>query len=104
SCFFLMPFFFFSCYGAHPDLHSFPTRRSSDLAALAAMDVDDQPARAGLALPEPVGERRGVGGEELEQFPVVADLVLRAQQVEADQLAMPVVGEQRQDLAVEVAA
>src|SRR5205823_12993282 len=24
-------FFFFSCYGDHPDLHSFPTRRSSDL-------------------------------------------------------------------------
>src|SRR5207253_7363479 len=24
-------FFFFYSYGAHPDLHSFPTRRSSDL-------------------------------------------------------------------------
>src|SRR5687767_918614 len=24
-------FFFFQCYGDHPDLHSFPTRRSSDL-------------------------------------------------------------------------
>src|SRR5207253_10830313 len=24
--------FFFSCYAAHRDLHSFPTRRSSDLA------------------------------------------------------------------------
>src|SRR5689334_24382410 len=24
-------FFFFSCYGDHRDLHSFPTRRSSDL-------------------------------------------------------------------------
>src|SRR5947209_11191641 len=24
-------FFFFYCYGAHQDLHSFPTRRSSDL-------------------------------------------------------------------------
>src|SRR5437899_12287157 len=23
-------FFYFSCAGAHPDLHSFPTRRSSD--------------------------------------------------------------------------
>src|SRR5438132_8306951 len=23
--------FFFYCYGDHPDLHSFPTRRSSDL-------------------------------------------------------------------------
>src|SRR5438094_3210875 len=26
-----MCFFFFSCYGDHRDLHSFPTRRSSDL-------------------------------------------------------------------------
>src|SRR5690606_41835292 len=25
-------FFFSSCYGAHRDLHSFPTRRSSDLS------------------------------------------------------------------------
>src|SRR5438874_9947979 len=24
-------FFFFQCYGDHQDLHSFPTRRSSDL-------------------------------------------------------------------------
>src|SRR5690606_41162128 len=28
--------FFLSCYGDHRDLHSFPTRRSSDLSALAA--------------------------------------------------------------------
>src|SRR5207248_10179686 len=27
-------FFFFSCYGYHLDLHSFPTRRSSDLSTL----------------------------------------------------------------------
>src|SRR5438034_7913446 len=27
-------FFFFSCYGDHRDLHSFPTRRSSDLESL----------------------------------------------------------------------
>src|SRR5207248_11276428 len=26
-----LPSFFFPCYGAPPDLHSFPTRRSSDL-------------------------------------------------------------------------
>src|SRR5690242_21338753 len=26
--------FFFACYGAHRDLHSFPTRRSSDLVYL----------------------------------------------------------------------
>src|SRR5690606_41926331 len=29
-------FLFFSCYGDHPDLHSFPTRRSSDLEPLVA--------------------------------------------------------------------
>src|SRR5207249_11819960 len=28
--------FFFYCYGAHRDLHSFPTRRSSDLAPSGA--------------------------------------------------------------------
>src|SRR5438045_7841109 len=29
-------FFFFSCSAAHPDLHSFPTRRSSDLVGAEA--------------------------------------------------------------------
>src|SRR5438067_9437098 len=28
-------FFFLKCYGDHRDLHSFPTRRSSDLKSLA---------------------------------------------------------------------
>src|SRR5947209_12159974 len=31
----LVVFFFVYCYGDHRDLHSFPTRRSSDLGALA---------------------------------------------------------------------
>src|SRR5438874_3316269 len=30
----LRNFFFFECYGDHRDLHSFPTRRSSDLSAV----------------------------------------------------------------------
>src|SRR5690606_41719879 len=30
-CLFVMLFFFFDCYRVHRDLHSFPTRRSSDL-------------------------------------------------------------------------
>src|SRR6476646_1659237 len=30
----VFPMFCFSCYGDHRDLHSFPTRRSSDLQAL----------------------------------------------------------------------
>src|SRR5438552_11968857 len=29
--------FFFSCYASHRDLHSFPTRRSSDLFTLVAV-------------------------------------------------------------------
>src|SRR5690606_41529171 len=33
-CHVTSPRFFFSCYGAHRDLHSFPTRRSSDLSPL----------------------------------------------------------------------
>src|SRR5262249_62136780 len=30
--------FFFQCYGPHRDLHSFPTRRSSDLGGKSAAD------------------------------------------------------------------
>src|SRR5438270_7126971 len=33
----LLFFFFFYCSGDHRDLHSFPTRRSSDLRALGAV-------------------------------------------------------------------
>src|SRR5438477_3231682 len=32
-----MFFFFFQCHGDHRDLHSFPTRRSSDLVASASV-------------------------------------------------------------------
>src|SRR5262249_61860793 len=46
-------FFFFSCSGAHRHLHSFPTRRSSDLALLRGHDLD-------AAL---VGELDGVADE-----------------------------------------
>src|SRR5437762_14055392 len=31
----ILSFFFFQCSAPHPDLHSFPTRRSSDLEGLA---------------------------------------------------------------------
>src|SRR5688572_31786606 len=34
-----MSFFFFYSYGAHRDLHSFPTRRSSDLVMMAHREV-----------------------------------------------------------------
>src|SRR5690349_23958594 len=42
--------FFFSCYGDHRDLHSFPTRRSSDLRKAGSV------RRAVVVLPVP---RRG---------------------------------------------
>src|SRR5206468_12774918 len=32
---FFLFFFFFFCYGDHRDLHSFPTRRSSDLSGIS---------------------------------------------------------------------
>src|SRR5690606_29800050 len=34
SIFIFFPIFFFSSYGSHRDLHSFPTRRSSDLSSV----------------------------------------------------------------------
>src|SRR5437879_12052185 len=39
-CHSLLSLFFFSCYADHRDLHSFPTRRSSDL--LLKLDRDSQ--------------------------------------------------------------
>src|SRR5437660_3717073 len=41
---------FFSCYGDHWDLHSFPTRRSSDLVV-----VGGRITAVGKGLPAPVG-------------------------------------------------
>src|SRR5206468_13028309 len=43
-------FFFFQRYAAHPDLHSFPTRRSSDLLEQQAefTRVDLEPRRIAL--------------------------------------------------------
>src|SRR5204862_2747965 len=46
-------FFFFYCYGAHRDLPSFPTRRSSDLApglVITPDDLDAAERASGLAL------------------------------------------------------
>src|SRR5690606_41967386 len=47
--------FFFSCSGAHRDLHSFPTRRSSDLK------LPQPDARHGASARRP-GERRRAAG------------------------------------------
>src|SRR5438270_13727466 len=43
----LIVFFFFSRYGAHRDLHSFPTRRSSDLAVMPPGSRAPGPAAPG---------------------------------------------------------
>src|SRR5690606_40977603 len=49
-----LPYFFFSCYGHHRDLHSFPTRRSSDLAVA--------PTVPGVTTPEADARFRRVVG------------------------------------------
>src|SRR5947207_5570031 len=51
---YLLFLFFFYCYGHHPDLHSFPTRRSSDLATAR---TDPPATRTALAVrsPSPTG-------------------------------------------------
>src|SRR5438132_8763615 len=46
---FLCLFFFFYCYAAHRDLHSFPTRRSSDLQGVRV-----EPVAAAVRFDEPL--------------------------------------------------
>src|SRR5438445_8532828 len=57
--------FFFKCYGDHRDLHSFPTRRSSDLAVLVDAVralVREQERRQIESLLEQDGlDERGIG-------------------------------------------
>src|SRR5206468_12529360 len=62
SLFYLFSFFFFYRYGHHRDLHSFPTRRSSDLLAVERLSlarVDSPRARRG-----PVARRRAAPRSE----------------------------------------
>src|SRR5437016_9683891 len=56
-----LTFFFFECYGAHRDLHSFPTRRSSDLLDRRERDaegarLDLVPSRADAELAAPAAQ------------------------------------------------
>src|SRR5262249_60466754 len=57
-------FFFLYCYAAPRDLHSFPTRRSSDLIAGDSFEMDAvgalrlSPLRRGLAIDSTVDRRR----------------------------------------------
>src|SRR5439155_24543679 len=71
-------YFFFSRYGRHRPLHSFPTRRSSDLLASARRnEPGDHRHRGGLAgavrpeqpeqLPALEGERDAVHGHEIAE-------------------------------------
>src|SRR5687768_1522836 len=49
--------FFFQCYGDHRDLHSFPTRRSSDLDALPTGGVRSRSMLSHWLLTLPTGSR-----------------------------------------------
>src|SRR5690242_21517734 len=66
--------FFFQRYGAHRDLHSFPTRRSSDLAELLHDRVREI---AGRALDLVVPLRKGLRGSVAEEVLLVAARVDR---------------------------
>src|SRR5437870_8797611 len=52
--------FFLSCYGAHRDLHSFPTRRSSDLI-LGLTVIADKISKGNLDTPVSVESRDEIG-------------------------------------------
>src|SRR5437016_8114089 len=83
-----LPFFFY-CYGAHRDLHSFPTRRSSDLALPSGGRMSRhgdprgsrrRPRRYGCALPYPPLARRCAGGrseEHTSELQSLTNLVCR---------------------------
>src|SRR5690606_42165620 len=84
---------FVACHSDHPDLHSFPTRRSSDLATAAA---DPHLVANVLALdfPEVAKPEPGVGALDLlavgaddllEQAVVVTDAVAEARQVRSEE-------------------
>src|SRR5438309_2500564 len=61
-------FFFFYCYGHHRDLHSFPTRRSSDLAFFVTLIFP----KAAPGLPaEAIGFREKDGSRGLASLGVL---------------------------------
>src|SRR5204863_9914813 len=51
--------FFFACYGDHRDLHSFPTRRSSDLPPPPVRSARPSPAPTWSPRPRPSPSRSG---------------------------------------------
>src|SRR5437764_881209 len=68
----LVSFFFFLCYGDHRDLHSFPTRRSSDLGA-GTRELHDRPNVLRVLVGEPLGR--------VEETPAGAVIVVEANKI-----------------------
>src|SRR5438874_10550983 len=71
--------FYFYCSGDHPDLHSFPTRRSSDLGnASTTLTVTTSAtlSRYGLLMPDLIGIRRR-SEEHTSELQSRRDLVCR---------------------------
>src|SRR5690606_40884323 len=61
----LTPYLFLSCDGDHPDLLSFPTRRSSDLLALVvAAGGQDRPVALRRDRLQPVDHAAGAGRDQ----------------------------------------
>src|SRR5207248_7291732 len=58
-------FFFFYCSGDHRDLHSFPTRRSSDLHAIVAMRAQEPDLIVAARLGNAGGVVLGYGDGEM---------------------------------------
>src|SRR5690606_19143404 len=69
--------FFFSCYDHHPALHSFPTRRSSDLAEVDRLSRDFA-AYLQQELKLKKGERIAIQMPNCLQFPIAFFGALRA--------------------------
>src|SRR5207249_11459884 len=59
-------FFFFYCYGNHRDLHSFPTRRSSDLSPSVGSRIP-QSIRSVVDFPAPLGPRKPYSSPPLDR-------------------------------------
>src|SRR5207253_11233974 len=61
-------FFFLQCFLPHPDLHSFPTRRSSDLVQATVLSSSDIHAHNTFEHPralEPSSEKLAAGGSPM---------------------------------------
>src|SRR5437867_9971036 len=69
---FVFCFFFFYCYGDHRVLHSFPTRRSSDLIAVydlggGTFDISVLEVGAGVVEVKSTNGDTHLGGDDVDQ-------------------------------------